>query len=159
LHWPSFGKSEDAVFNSEDTRIRRGNAEREDGMWEQGSGLGITSYRSPGGDVVVRLAGALDSASAARMIEEMAAVDPRVGDRVVLHLADVTSLESSGVGALFYLDAFVRTRRGRLVISMPSREAEGTIARLGLEHHFSFVEAPGGYDGRSALNRASAGPS
>ena len=126
-------------------------------MSEHGKKVGVTSYRSPDGDVVVRLAGALDSASARRVIEEMAAIDPRAGDRVVLHLADVTSLESGGVGALFYMEAFVRTRRGRLVISMPGGATAGTIMGLGLERHFAFVNAPGGRLDRWSVSGAAAG--
>jgi len=111
-------------------------------MSEQWKSLGVTSYRLLRGDVVVRLAGALDSASTPHLMDEMAAVDPRAGDRVVLHLADVTSLDSAGVGALFYLEAFVRARRGRLVISRPGGASAGRVAGLTLERHFSFVEEP-----------------
>jgi anti-anti-sigma factor len=111
-------------------------------MSEHWQSLSVTSYRVPGGDVVVRLVGALDSASAAQLMDEVAAVDPRAGDRIVLHLADVTALDSVGVGALFYLEAFVRVRRGRLVIAMPGGRAAGTITGSTVERHFSFVESP-----------------
>jgi hypothetical protein len=59
-------------------------------------------------------------------------------------LADVTSLEPAGVGVLFYLDAFVRTRRGRLVLFRPGGGAVGTITGVALERHFSVVDEPGG---------------
>jgi anti-anti-sigma factor len=110
-------------------------------MSELWDGLRVSSYRTSSGDVVVRLAGALDSLSAPQLMDEVAAVDPRAGDRVVLHLADVTRLDSAGVGALFYLEAFVRVRRGRLVISMPGDHPAG-INGLTLERHFSFVDEP-----------------
>jgi anti-anti-sigma regulatory factor len=106
--------------------------------------LGVTSYRRPGGDVVVRLVGPLDAVSAPRLMDEMLAVDPHADDRAVLHLGDVT--DSAGVGALFYLEAFVRVRRARLVLSMSGRSAEATMTRLRLEPHFSCVgdQARGG---------------
>lgn len=107
---------------------------------------GVSSYRVRDRDVVVRLMGPLDATSKPLLMDEMAVVDPRAGDRVVLHLADVTVLDSTGVGALFYLEAFVRARHGRLMLSMPGDDIQG--GRRTLERHFCFVEEPGASDGR-----------
>ncbi len=73
--------------------------------------LGIATYRWPSGEVVVRLVGALDAAGADRLIDESTQIDLGPGDRVRLHMQDVTFLDSIGIGSLCYIEAFVHARR------------------------------------------------
>ena len=94
--------------------------------------LGIASHRFAGGRVAVRPAGVLDSAGAARLIDAMTRIDPCVGDRVVLHLDDVTFLDSACIGALCYAEAFVRARGGQFSISPPSPRVHAMLELAGL---------------------------
>jgi anti-anti-sigma factor len=93
--------------------------------------VGVATYRSLGGPVVVRLVGALDAAAAGRLIDEAAKIDPGVGDRVELHMQDVTFLDSAGIGALCYLEAFVKVRGGDFAISAPSPPIRAVLESAG----------------------------
>lgn len=81
--------------------------------------LGIITYRSPSGRVVVQMVGTLDPAGGARLIDEMTLLDTGAGDRVVVDMQDVTFLDCAGIGALCYLEA----RGGNFEISSPSPRA------------------------------------
>ena len=82
--------------------------------------LGVATYRWPNGLVVVRLVGALDVLGAARLIDETTRIDPVAGEHLVVHMQDVTFLDSAGIGALFYTEAFVKARGGHFTISTPN---------------------------------------
>ena len=70
--------------------------------------LGIATYRKSESRIVIRLNGPLDNANASRLMDELAEADPYVRDLVELDLEDVTSIDSTGIGALIYAEAFVR---------------------------------------------------
>jgi anti-anti-sigma factor len=101
-------------------------------MSELSEKLAIASHRLPDGRVTVRMAGVLDAAGAARLIDATTRIDPRAGDRVVVHLDAASSLDAAGIGALCYAEAFVRARGGRFAISAPSRRVHATLEIAGL---------------------------
>jgi anti-anti-sigma factor len=101
-------------------------------MAELSEMLGIATYQWPDGRIVIRLVGELDASGAPRLIDETGRVDPHVGDRVVLHLADVTLIDAAAIGALCYVDAFVRSRQGDLMFDSPSWKVRADLEAAGL---------------------------
>lgn len=101
-------------------------------MSELSEKLGIASHRLPDGRAAVRLGGVLDAAGAGRLIEAMTLLDPRLGDRVVLHLDDVTSLDSVSIGALCYAEASARVRGGLFAVSTCSPRVHAMLELAGL---------------------------
>ena len=93
--------------------------------------LGIATYRWPNSRVVVRLVGALDVAGAARLIDETTRIDPVAGDHLVVHMQDVPFLDSAGVGALYYTEAFVKARGGDFAISTPNPRVRALLGSAG----------------------------
>ena len=99
--------------------------------------LAIATFRWSDRSVVVRLVGALDAAGAGRLIDEATQIDPGAGDRVVLHLHDVTFLDSAGIGALCYTEAFVKARGGEFAISTTSPHIRALLDVAGLGRYCS----------------------
>jgi anti-anti-sigma factor len=90
------------------------------------------------------MAGPLDAAGAARLIDATTRIDPRAGDRVVVHLDAASSLDAAGIGALCYAEAFVRARGGgRFAISTPSRGVHATLELAGLGRCCTAVDDTG----------------
>ena len=118
--------------------------------------LGIVTNHPPDGRIVIRLVGALDAAGASRLMDETDHIDPHVDDEIALHLEDVTFIDAAGVGALCYLDAFVRARRGELVIGSPSRRVKAVLEAVGLADRIlgdgqSAVDPDASVSGRRGL--------
>ena len=104
--------------------------------------LGIVTSRQPGGRVVIRLAGILDGAGRTRVIEESAQVDLQAGDHVVVRLNDVTYLDSSGVGALYYLRALARVRGCSLELVAPHHQIRGVLESDELARDLCALDSP-----------------
>jgi anti-anti-sigma factor len=97
--------------------------------------LGIATDRRPNGAVVIRLAGSLDAAGSEALIGETAQLDAHRGDDVVVRLDEVTCVDAAGIGALFYLEAFVRARGGRFILAAPPPHVGPILAAAGLGRH------------------------
>jgi anti-anti-sigma factor len=95
--------------------------------------LRITTHTGLHGRIGLSLVGALDVPGAAILMEETNRRAPGPGDRVVVHLEDVTVLEPAGINALLYAEAFVRSRRGQLAISSSNPEVTASLVLAGLD--------------------------
>jgi anti-anti-sigma factor len=99
----------------------------------------ITLDRCPGG-AVLRLHGELDALAfplAMRTID--AEVD--AGERVlVLDLAHVRFLDSTGIEAIFCASRALEERGGRLAVSRPSAFCRDVLARVGLDRCVAIVD-------------------
>ena len=102
--------------------------------------LGVATYRGADALVVIRLVGSLDAAGAARLMDEATRADPGAGDRVVVHLEDVTFLDSAGIGGLCYTEAFVKARGGDFAISAPGPRICGVLELAGLGRYLGAAE-------------------
>ena len=96
--------------------------------------LGIATYRKSESRIVIRLNGPLDNANASRLMDELAEADPYVRDLVELDLEDVTSIDSTGIGALIYAEAFVRARHTGFSVSNSNRSVIAAFELAGLDH-------------------------
>jgi anti-anti-sigma factor len=103
-------------------------------MSELSEKLRVTTCRGSYGTVLVGLAGALDAAGAGGLIDEVTQIEPGAGDRVVLQLRDVTFLDSAGIGALCYAEAFVNARGGAFTIATPRPHIRTLLKLAGLGH-------------------------
>jgi len=95
--------------------------------------LGVATYQGSGDRAVIRVVGALDIVGAGRLIDETTLLDPGVGDRVVVDLDEVTLIDSAGIGALCYGEAFVEARRGAFAIAAPSPRTRAELELAGLD--------------------------
>jgi anti-anti-sigma factor len=91
--------------------------------------------------LVIRLVGPLDAAGAARLIDEATRADPAAGDRVVVHLQDVTFLDSAGIGALCYTEAFAKARGGDFAIAAPGPRIGAVLEAAGLGRYLDAIRA------------------
>ena len=96
-----------------------------------------THGSSPG---VVAVAGDLDVASAAGFVEAVAA-EFQASDSMVLDLAGVTFLDSTGLGALIELRNGAVGRGGRFSVRNPSSAVERVLSLVGMSDYFQADEA------------------
>jgi anti-anti-sigma factor len=127
-----------AVFNSEGMSDRGADEHRRTEMSALSEKLGVVTYHGPAALVVIRLAGSLDAAGALR--DEVTRADPAAGDRVVVHLEGVTFLDSAGIGALCYTEAFVKARGGDFAVSAPGPRICAVLELAGLGRYLRTAE-------------------
>jgi anti-anti-sigma regulatory factor len=85
------------------------------------------------GRIGMRLIGPLDAGGATVLIDEISRRGPGPGDHLVLHLEDVTILEPTGVNALAYVEAFVRSRGGQVSVRGSNAGITHALALAGME--------------------------
>ena len=126
--------------------------------------LGIATDRQTSGRVVIRSAGSLDGPGSEALIEETAQIDPHRGDHVVVRLDQVSCVDAAGIGALYYLEAFVKARGGRFVIDAPRGQirsildAAGLARSLGPGDAMAPIETDVAGQGHSDRDHQRAGP-
>ena len=81
---------------------------------------------------MIRLVGPLDGPGGARLIEEAERIDAGPGDRVIVHLDDVTSVDDAGIRALLEVETLVRSRDADFAISVPDPGVREHLERGGL---------------------------
>jgi anti-anti-sigma factor len=129
-----------AVFNSEGMSDRGADEHRRTEMSALSEQLDVATYHGPDGLVVIRLAGSLDAAGAVRLMDETTRADPAAGDRVVVHLEDVTFLDSAGIHALCYTEAFVKARGGDFAVTAPGPRICALLELAGLGRYLGAAE-------------------
>ncbi len=87
--------------------------------------------------VVLRLRGRLDGFTAPSLIRRCAAVQAQ-GQNLVLNLAGVSFLGSTGIGALFSLTEQFREQAGALFLAEPSEQTRAVVELLGLDKHLAI---------------------
>ena len=97
-----------------------------------------TTTETRGDSVVVRAEGRLDIKTAPRLLEHCLEARP-TGAHLVLNLADVTFLSSSGVGMLLVLAERTKSEGGSLRIAAPSAAVKGPLELLNL-HRFLTID-------------------
>jgi anti-anti-sigma factor len=102
--------------------------------------LGIAAYTWPNGRVVIRLVGSLDGSSASRLVDEAGRLDVRAGHHLVLHLEDVTFVDSLGISAVLATEAMARDRGCEFQISSPSLQARAILEIAGLDRLLPRIE-------------------
>jgi anti-anti-sigma factor len=100
----------------------------------------FTVYDAPGRGraAVVRVGGRLDARTSPRLLEHCLAARAS-GGHLVLNLADVTFLSSSGVGVLLVLTEKVRADGGTLRLASPSPAVKAPLELLNL-HRFLAMD-------------------
>ena len=101
-------------------------------MSELSEKLGIAGYRGAYVCTVIRLVGPLDGPGGIRLIEEAERVDAGSGDRVIVHLDDVTTVDDAGIRARLEVEALDSARDGNFAISVPDPGVRGHLERAGL---------------------------
>lgn len=96
--------------------------------------LRITPYCWPNGRIALRLAGDLDAISAHRLFDVVVDLDLKAGQRVVLNLEDVTSLDSVGASVLVACQRVARDHACSLSVTSPSTQASAVLQMVGLDH-------------------------
>ena len=102
--------------------------------------LEISSRIDPSGARVFALSGRLDSRGTPRVVRDCSPLDVP-GALVVLNLAGISFLSSSGVGALLALSEQAREKGGELRIAAPSGVVTATIALLNLREYLSLFDS------------------
>lgn len=102
--------------------------------------LGIAAYTWPDGRVVIRLVGSLDGASSARLVDEATRLDLGSSRHLILHLEDVTFLDSLGISAVLATEALARDRGSQFGISSPSLQARAILELAGLDRLLPRLE-------------------
>jgi anti-anti-sigma factor len=95
------------------------------------------------GDARVVVVGELDMATAPHLTSALDAVARAEPERVVVDLASVSFLDSSGLAALFLAQARLQEGGGVLVLGPISTSVRSVLQMAGLERAF-VVEPPGG---------------
>lgn len=99
--------------------------------------LEVTSVRTRGGTVLLRVSGRLDAQSASVLLGQCNAVRA-AGDNLVLNLNGVTFIASSGIGALLALvEQFAEAKRG-VRFAAPSPPVDSVIRLLNLEQFLTI---------------------
>ena len=88
------------------------------------------------GAVVVKLAGELDLYNAHAVRDELLAAAARSPDRLVVDLADVTFIDSTGLGVLIEARTRLANRRAFL-LAAPGLETRRALEISGLDRHFT----------------------
>ncbi|HET9327103.1 MAG TPA: STAS domain-containing protein [Candidatus Eisenbacteria bacterium] len=101
-----------------------------------------TTTESRGDSVVVRAEGRLDAKTAPRLLEHCVEARP-AGIHLVLNLAEVTFLSSSGVGMLLVLAERTRSEGCSLRIAAPSVAVTGPLELLNLHRFLTIDESEG----------------
>jgi len=101
-----------------------------------------TTTEVRGTSVVVRAEGRLDAKTAPRLLAHCVAARP-AGGHLVLNLAEITFLSSSGVGMLLVLSERSRNEGGSLRIAAPSAAVRAPLELLNL-HRFLVIDASEG---------------
>jgi anti-sigma B factor antagonist len=101
--------------------------------------LEITSRMDASGTRVLVLSGRLDARGTPRFVQECTPLEAP-GSVVVVNLAGISFLSSSGVGALLALSEQARERHGELRIAEPSPVVAATIDLLNLREYLMLFE-------------------
>ncbi|WP_369214638.1 STAS domain-containing protein [Streptomyces flavofungini] len=86
---------------------------------------------------VVQVAGDLDYDSAHRLRDQLAALELRPGQRLVVDLAALGLCDSSGIGALLFARNRASSARAEIVLVAVSDQLWRTLHRLGLDQVFA----------------------
>ena len=96
--------------------------------------LEITESACDGRTAVLRLRGRLDASTASALLEHRAALQGD-GQNLVLNLAEVSFLGSSGVGAMLVLVERFAERAGAVHFAAPSQAVRSVVDLLELGEH------------------------
>jgi anti-anti-sigma factor len=100
----------------------------------------VTPAGARGKAVVVRVSGRVDAKTSSQLVERcLAPTSP--GAHLVLNLAEVTFLSSSGVGALMVLSERLAAQGGSLRLVALSSAASGPLRLLNLDRFLQIDES------------------
>jgi anti-anti-sigma factor len=104
--------------------------------------LGELTVRSlrDGSIQTIRLAGELDLASADALEEELVRVEATDAATIVLDLADLSFLDSSGIRLLIAASGRSRADSGRLVIRRPPESVRRVLRVAGVDDRLPFSD-------------------
>ncbi len=103
-------------------------------------GIHITCCGGGAEPVVVSVSGRLDAAGAAVLEQECRALHAAGKREVVVSLAEVSFIASSGLGTLLVLSDLFRGDGGRIVFAGASRTARDVLRLLNLEPFLSLAD-------------------
>lgn len=111
------------------------------GSAEDGGRLYL-EYRLDGGVAVVQVIGDLDVFTSGEFRERLLRVISDESERsLVVNLAGVSFIDSTGTGVLVGVWHRVRARNGMLAVAAPSRQARGILEITGLARTFPVYQA------------------
>jgi anti-sigma B factor antagonist len=101
----------------------------------------ILEYRQDGNVAVVRATGEIDASTSGAFREGLLRVITDEPDRsLVVNLADVSFIDSTGTGVLVGVWHRVRSTAGSLALAAPSRQVRGILEVTGLAKAFSVYD-------------------
>jgi len=105
-------------------------------------GLKATTAEAHGTSVVVRARGRVDAKTSPQLLDHCLAARP-TGGHLVLNLAEVTFLSSTGVGMLLVLAERTKSEGGSLRIAAPSAAVRGPLELLNLHRFLTLDDSEG----------------
>jgi len=100
----------------------------------------VVGVEERGDAVVIRLAGELDLYNAHVVREELLAVAARAPARLILDLAEVTFIDSTGLGVLIEARSRLANRRALFLVA-PNIDTRRALEISGLDRHFGVHES------------------
>jgi anti-anti-sigma factor len=104
--------------------------------------LRVATHWWPNGRVVVEVAGDLDATAAHQLFDEVARLDLHAGQRLDVHLEDVTFLDSVGASVLLASAEVVAGRGCAFTISSPSLQCRAVLELVGLSRLLPSRDEP-----------------
>lgn len=98
----------------------------------------VKSRRIPGA-VVLSAVGEMDVATAPALVQEAMRLIARGHDRLIIELAGVTFLDSSGINGLVRVMKSATSRGGKVVVAAPARSVARVFELTGLERLIPVV--------------------
>ena len=95
----------------------------------------VTGVEERGDALLVHLSGELDLYNAHLVREELLAAAARAPDRLIVDLADVTFIDSTGLGVLIEARGRLANRRALLLVA-PNVDTRRALEISGLDRHF-----------------------
>ena len=105
--------------------------------------LQITVEDRPAGTAVLTLAGSLDASGTPKLTEQCEALVSRGVSRLIIHLAQINFISSSGIGTLLMLSEDLEEDGGAVVLVELSPEVESVFTILDLEEVLTVAASVG----------------
>ena len=104
--------------------------------------LGLSTHWWPNGRVVVEITGDFDATHAHQVFDEVTRLDLHAGQRLDVHLEDVTFLDSVGASVLLACEELAVGRGCAFQLSAPSLQCRAVLELVGLSRLLPALDGP-----------------